>query len=62
MRTPAPSFDHQPALQLFHRIIADYLDREPVDVVFIAPADVTLSQRRGVRPDLLGRWRRERRP
>jgi Uma2 family endonuclease len=50
--TPAPTYDHQTALQLLHRIIADYLDREPVGFVFIAPADVTFSQRRGVQPDL----------
>jgi Uma2 family endonuclease len=50
--TPAPSFDHQVALQLLHRLIAEYLDREPVGFVLIAPADVTFSDRRGVQPDL----------
>ena len=50
--TPAPSFDHQAAVQLLYRLIADYLDREPVGFVFIAPADVTFSQSRGVQPDL----------
>lgn len=63
--TPAPSFDHQTGLQLLHRMIADYLDREPVGFVFIAPADVTFSERRGVQPDLfvmpLGDGRRPRR-
>jgi Uma2 family endonuclease len=50
--TPAPSFDHQAALQLLHRLVADYLDREPIGYVLIAPADVTFSERRGVQPDL----------
>lgn len=50
--TPAPSLDHQAALQLLHRLIADYLDIEPVGFAFIAPADVTFSERRGVQPDL----------
>lgn len=50
--TPAPTFDHQAALQLLHRLFADYLDRYPVGFVFIAPADVTFSQHRGVQPDL----------
>jgi Uma2 family endonuclease len=50
--TPTPSFDHQTALQLLSRLIAEYLEREPVGFVFIAPADVTFSQRRGVQPDL----------
>ena len=50
--TPAPSFDHQTALQLLSRLIAEYLERQPVGFVFIAPADVTFSQRRGVQPDL----------
>jgi Uma2 family endonuclease len=50
--TPAPSFDHQTAVLLLARLIAEYLDREPVGFLFIAPADVTFSARRGVQPDL----------
>ena len=50
--TPAPTFDHQTALQLLFLLIADYLDREPIAYVYIAPADVTFSPRRGVQPDL----------
>jgi Uma2 family endonuclease len=50
--TPAPSLDHQAALQLLHRSIADYLDREPVGYAFVAPIDITFSPRRAVQPDL----------
>ena len=50
--TPAPSFKHQRALGVLYRLIADYLDREPVGYVFFAPADVVFSPRRGVQPDL----------
>ena len=51
--TPAPSSMHQRALGVLFRLIADYLDREPVGYVYFAPADVTFSPRRGVQPDLL---------
>jgi Uma2 family endonuclease len=50
--TPSPSADHQAAVQLLHRLIADYLDREPIGFVFVAPGDVTFSPRRLVQPDL----------
>ena len=50
--TPAPSFDHQGALLLLCRKIADYLDREPVGYVLFSPADITFSPRRAVQPDL----------
>jgi Uma2 family endonuclease len=50
--TPAPSFDHQAAVLLLARLIAEYLEQEPAGFVFIAPADVTFSARRGVQPDL----------
>jgi Uma2 family endonuclease len=50
--TPAPSFMHQHAVGILHRIIADYLDREPVGHVLFAPADVVFSARRAVQPDL----------
>lgn len=50
--TPAPSYDHQAALQMLYRLIADYLDREPIGFAFVAPADVTFSDRRGVQPDI----------
>jgi Uma2 family endonuclease len=35
--TPSPSARHQRALGLLHRRVADYLDREPVGYVFVAP-------------------------
>jgi Uma2 family endonuclease len=50
--TPAPSFTHQRALGVLHRLIADYLDRERIGFVFFAPADVTFSPTRSVQPDL----------
>jgi Uma2 family endonuclease len=50
--TPSPSADHQTALQVLHRLLADYLDRERVGFVFVAPGDVTFSPRRLVQPDL----------
>ncbi len=51
--TPAPSLIHQRALGVLHRIIADYLEGEPVGYVYFAPADVIFSPKRGVQPDLL---------
>ena len=51
--TPAPSSMHQRALGVLFRLVADYLDREPVGYVYFAPADVTFSSKRGVQPDLL---------
>lgn len=50
--TPSPSADHQTAVQALHRLLADYLDREPTGFVFVAPGDVTFSPRRLVQPDL----------
>jgi Uma2 family endonuclease len=50
--TPAPSFRHQRALSVLHRLIANYLEREPVGYVYFAPADVVFSPTRGVQPDL----------
>ncbi|HEY6827536.1 MAG TPA: Uma2 family endonuclease, partial [Gemmatimonadaceae bacterium] len=32
--TPAPSFRHQRALGVLHRLLADYLDRERVGYVY----------------------------
>jgi Uma2 family endonuclease len=50
--TPAPSLMHQRAIGLLHRIVADYLDREPVGEALFAPADVVFSEERAVQPDL----------
>jgi Uma2 family endonuclease len=50
--TPAPSWTHQRALGLLHRMVADFLDRELVGDVIVSPADVVFSARRAVQPDL----------
>ena len=50
--TPAPSFEHQRAAMLMMRLVGDYLARERVGEVFIAPADVTFSATRTVQPDV----------
>jgi Uma2 family endonuclease len=50
--TPSPSADHQTAVQALYRLLADYLDRERIGFVFVAPGDVTFSPRRLVQPDL----------
>src|SRR5678809_1514286 len=50
--TPAPSFRHQRAVLRLAQILGDYLDRERVGYLVIAPADVTFSKKRGVQPDL----------
>ena len=50
--TPAPAWKHQAAAGDLHRLIVDYLARHRVGYAFMAPADVTFSDRRGVQPDL----------
>jgi Uma2 family endonuclease len=50
--TPAPSLMHQRALSLLYRMIADYLDREPVGEAIVSPADIVFSPPRAVQPDL----------
>src|SRR5262249_42796315 len=50
--TPAPSLDHQAAVGMLHRILAEYLERERIGYVFVAPADVTFSPKRAVQPDV----------
>src|SRR4029078_8671937 len=45
--TPSPSADHQHALSLLFRLIADYLDRERIGHPFFSPSDITFSPRRG---------------
>jgi Uma2 family endonuclease len=50
--TPSPSRDHQRALSVLFRLIADYLDRERVGEAFFSPSDITFSRRRSVQPDL----------
>lgn len=51
--TPAPALKHQAAVGELYRLVAEYLDRHRVGYAFMAPADVTFSERRGVQPDLL---------
>jgi Uma2 family endonuclease len=50
--TPAPSLTHQRAVLELSRILGDYLKRERVGDLMIAPADVVFSGRRSVQPDL----------
>ena len=51
--SPAPTLRHQAAIGVLYRLIAEYLDRERVGYVFMAPADVVFSPSRGVQPDVL---------
>ena len=50
--TPAPSLLHQLAIGRLYRLIADYLDREPVGHAVGSPADIVFAPGRGVQPDL----------
>lgn len=50
--TPSPNADHQAAVQALYRMIAEYLDREPIAFAFVAPGDVMFSPRRLAQPDL----------
>ena len=40
------------AYRWLFRLVADYLDREPVGRVLVAPGDIIFSPRRAVQPDL----------
>ncbi len=50
--TPAPSWHHQDAVLEMAARLREYLSREQVGHVFVAPADVEFSARRGVQPDI----------
>lgn len=50
--TPSPSADHQHALSVLFRLIAEYLDRERIGHAFFSPSDITFSPRRAVQPDM----------
>ncbi|MEO7085832.1 MAG: Uma2 family endonuclease [Gemmatimonadaceae bacterium] len=50
--SPAPSMRHQRAVLQLARLLADYLDQHQTGGVYVAPADVIFSQRRGVQPDV----------
>ena len=50
--TPSPAADHQVALSILFRLIADYVERERIGVAFFSPSDITFSPRRSVQPDM----------
>ena len=50
--SPAPTLRHQDAVARLLRLLADYLEREPVGRAFISPADIIFSPRRLVQPDV----------
>ena len=50
--TPAPSLRHQRAIFELARILADYVQREGIGDMIIAPADVRFSDARNVQPDV----------
>ena len=50
--TPSPSYDHQAAVAILHRRLAEYLDRERIGYALMAPADVVFSPERLVQPDV----------
>jgi Uma2 family endonuclease len=50
--TPAPSLMHQRAVSQLYRLLAVYLDREPVGEAIVSPADIVFSPGRAVQPDL----------
>src|SRR5262245_61203431 len=50
--TPSPSWPHQTALLELSSLLAGYVTAHELAYVFIAPADVVFSMRRGVQPDL----------
>jgi Uma2 family endonuclease len=50
--TPSPSADHQEAVGLLYRLLADYLVEERVGHAFVSPGEIVFSPRRGVQPDV----------
>ena len=50
--TPAPGLSHQAAVGELFRLLADYLEREPIGFAFVAPGDVVFSPRRAIQPDV----------
>jgi Uma2 family endonuclease len=50
--TPGPEPEHQLAVQLFLRIIADYTERYDIGTAFTSPADIRLIPESIVQPDL----------
>jgi Uma2 family endonuclease len=50
--TPAPALRHQEAMFELAVLLRNYLRQQRVGHAFVAPADVTFSQRRAVQPDV----------
>lgn len=50
--TPSPGFPHQTLVGELYLVLAEYLRREPVGAVFIAPADLELRRGNITQPDL----------
>jgi Uma2 family endonuclease len=51
--TPSPSLRHQDAAFELAMLLYEYLAREPVGRVFMAPAQIEFSEHRAVQPDVL---------
>jgi Uma2 family endonuclease len=51
--TPSPSARHQIAAFELAVLLREYLQREPVGYVFMAPAEIVFSATRAVQPDVL---------
>jgi len=49
---PSPSYDHQAAVAVLYRRLAEYLERDRIGYALLAPADVTFSPERLVQPDV----------
>jgi Uma2 family endonuclease len=60
--TPAPSLAHQWALQVLDRLLSAYVASHGIGWVLRAPADIVLSAKRLVQPDLFVVPRGERAP
>jgi Uma2 family endonuclease len=50
--TPAPSWTHQRAVLQLARRLMDYLDRQPIGELLVAPADIEFDEHNMVEPDL----------
>ena len=50
--TPSPSWPHQTAVMELYSLLDAYVSAHELGYVFVAPADVVFSARRGVQPDL----------
>src|SRR5262245_32221811 len=51
--TPSPALRHQEAVLKLAVFLHDYLAREPMGLVVIAPAEIVFSATRAVQPDVL---------